>query len=191
MEYTKNYDFIFVCTCLYMSYIRYIPACTWFIHFHPVSYLEKTKPFSAQSISLRHAIRTRLNSLHTMLYYASVQESAFCTCRVHTGLYPLRMALAGGQLSYGISSKTRTYAFVTNCQRLYMVSPCTVTSVHEKGKMPQNCLNMYIHVCIMFRHVCTVLPILVQVVRIPDDYFGAHSVCTGMYLSVLLYTGIS
>jgi hypothetical protein len=27
---------------------------------------------------------------------------------------------------------------------------------------------MYIHVCTMFRHVCTVLPILVQVVRIPD-----------------------
>ena len=31
-----------------------------------------------------------------------------------------------------------------------------------------NSQNMYIHVCSMFRHVCTVLPILVQVVRIPD-----------------------
>ncbi len=30
-------------------------------------------------------------------------------------------------------------------------------------------VNMYIHVCTMFRHVCTNLPILVQVVRIPDD----------------------
>ncbi len=28
---------------------------------------------------------------------------------------------------------------------------------------------MYIHVCTMFRHVCTVLPNPVQVVRIPDD----------------------
>jgi hypothetical protein len=41
MEYTKNYDFSFVYTCVYMSYTRYIPACTWFIHFHSVSYLEK------------------------------------------------------------------------------------------------------------------------------------------------------
>ena len=32
-----------------------------------------------------------------------------------------------------------------------------------------NSQNMYIHVCSMFRHVCTVLPSLVQVVRIPDD----------------------
>ncbi len=33
-----------------------------------------------------------------------------------------------------------------------------------------NFINIYIHVgTIMFRHVCTVLPILVQVVRIPDD----------------------
>ena len=31
-----------------------------------------------------------------------------------------------------------------------------------------NSQNMYIHVCSMFRHVCTVLPSLVQVVRIPD-----------------------
>ncbi len=30
------------------------------------------------------------------------------------------------------------------------------------------CMNIYVHVCTMFRHVCTVLPILVQVVRIPD-----------------------
>ncbi len=29
-------------------------------------------------------------------------------------------------------------------------------------------VNMYIHVCTMFRHLCTNLPTLVQVVRIPD-----------------------
>ncbi len=32
-------------------------------------------------------------------------------------------------------------------------------------------VNMYIHVCSMFRHVCTNLPIPVQVVRIPDVIF--------------------
>jgi hypothetical protein len=31
-------------------------------------------------------------------------------------------------------------------------------------------VNMYIHVCTMFRHVCTGLPNPVQVVRIPDDH---------------------
>ena len=30
-------------------------------------------------------------------------------------------------------------------------------------------VNMYRHVCTMFSNVRTVLPILVQVVRIPDD----------------------
>ncbi len=32
----------------------------------------------------------------------------------------------------------------------------------------RNFVNMYIHVCNMYRDVCTDLPILVQVVRIPD-----------------------
>ena len=32
----------------------------------------------------------------------------------------------------------------------------------------RNFVNMYIHVCTMYRDVCTDLPILVQVVRIPD-----------------------
>ena len=31
-------------------------------------------------------------------------------------------------------------------------------------------VNMYVHVCTMFRHVCTDLPIHVHVVRIPDGY---------------------
>ena len=33
----------------------------------------------------------------------------------------------------------------------------------------RNFVNMYIHVCTMHRDVCTDLPILVQVVRIPDE----------------------
>jgi hypothetical protein len=39
-------------------------------------------------------------------------------------------------------------------------------------------VNMYIHVCTMLRHVCTDLPILVQVVRIPDGH--------GMYWYLLV-----
>ncbi len=47
---------------------------------------------------------------------------------------------------------------------MYMYISCTYmfTSVY-------NLVNLYIHVCTMFRHVFTVLPILVQVVRIPDE----------------------
>ncbi len=43
------------------------------------------------------------------------------------------------------------------------VHTCTYTFM-----ISRNCLNMYIHVCTMFRHICTVLPNPVQVVRIPD-----------------------
>jgi hypothetical protein len=48
MEYTKNYDFLFVYTCLYIACTWYKPVCTWFIHVHSVSYLENAKPFPAQ-----------------------------------------------------------------------------------------------------------------------------------------------
>jgi hypothetical protein len=40
---------------------------------------------------------------------------------------------------------------------------------------------MYIHVCTMFRHVCTVLPFLVQVVRIPDG-LACNLSCLGAKL---------
>ncbi len=44
------------------------------------------------------------------------------------------------------------------------VHTCTYTFM-----ISWKCLNMYIHVCTMFRHVCTIFPNPVQVVRIPDD----------------------
>ena len=46
---------------------------------------------------------------------------------------------------------------------MYMYIPCTYMFMSVC-----QCMNIYVHVCTMFRHVCTVLPILVQVVRIPD-----------------------
>jgi hypothetical protein len=46
---------------------------------------------------------------------------------------------------------------------MYMYIPCTYMFMSVCQFM-----NIYVHVCTMFRHVCTVLPILVQVVRIPD-----------------------
>jgi hypothetical protein len=50
---------------------------------------------------------------------------------------------------------------------MYMYIPCThmFTTVRKLVNM------YYIHVCIMFRHVCTNLLIPVQVVRIPDVTF--------------------
>ncbi len=51
-----------------------------------------------------------LSSLHTMLYYASVQESAALYMQ---DSYRYVLALAGGQLYCGISSKTCTYAYVS------------------------------------------------------------------------------
>ncbi len=112
MVYTKNYYFCFVHTCFYICCTRYKPVCTLLFLVQPFSYLEHAKPFSAQSISLRHTVCTRLNRLHAMLVY---RNQPFCTCRVHTGMYFLRMALAGDQLSSSISSKTRLYAYVSVC----------------------------------------------------------------------------
>jgi hypothetical protein len=44
------------------------------------------------------------------------------------------------------------------------------THVHEF-------INMYIHVCTMFRHVYTVLQYLVQGVRIPDEALTSRFFC--------------
>jgi hypothetical protein len=58
------------------------------------------------------------------------------------------------------------YVHLYKC--MYMYIPCTYTFM-----CVCNIVNMYIHVCTMFRHVRTVLPILVQVVRIPDAHILA------------------
>jgi hypothetical protein len=52
---------------------------------------------------------------------------------------------------------------------MYMYIPCTYMFMSVC-----KCMNIYVHVCTMFRHVCTVLPILVQVVRIPDEYMKSY-----------------
>ncbi len=46
---------------------------------------------------------------------------------------------------------------------MYMYIACTYMFMPVR-----NFVNMYIHVCTMYSDVCTDLPILVQVVRIPD-----------------------
>jgi hypothetical protein len=117
MVYTKNYDFRFVYTCLYLSYTWYISVCTWFIRVHPasVSYLENAKPFSAQSISQRHAICSGLNRQHTMLYYSSVQESAILYMQ---GSYRSVLPENGSGMWSAFLwhfFKTRTYAYVSVC----------------------------------------------------------------------------
>jgi hypothetical protein len=50
---------------------------------------------------------------------------------------------------------------------MYMYIACTYMFTGMPVRNSVN-LNMYIHVCTMYRDVCTDLPILVQVVRIPD-----------------------
>ena len=58
----------------------YILVCTCFIRVHPVSYHEHAIPFSAQSMSLRTAIRSRLYSLCNwyrqcyMVFFSTFEE---------------------------------------------------------------------------------------------------------------------
>jgi hypothetical protein len=57
--------------------------------------------------------------------------------------------------------------YVQICIFMYMYIACTYMFMPVR-----NFVNMYIHVCTMYRDVCTDLPILVQVVRIPDEPLG-------------------
>ena len=75
------------------------------------------------------------------------------------------------------------YMYVQICIFMYMYIACTYMFMPVR-----NFVNMYIHVCTMYRDVCTDLPILVQVVRIPDDGYANNmqkivqhcARCTGM-----------
>ncbi len=63
-----------------------------------------------------------------------------------------------------MNSWTCMYIYIYLCTCTYHhLLPCTYTFMSAC-----NLVNLYIHVCTIFRHICTVLPILVQVVRIPD-----------------------
>ncbi len=126
--------------CLYM----FQPRSSCFI-----PWTCKTKVI--QSISLRHAVRTRLYRLHEALYHASVQESAvlYMQC-TYAYIHPKD---ACGRWS-AFRGRFPQNAYSSVCQRLYMLKPCTVMSVHEKGKMPQESwppatgiLRVYIRVC--------------------------------------------
>ncbi len=66
---------------------------------------------------------------------------------------------------------------------MYMYIPCTYMLI-PVCKL----VNMYVHVCTMFRHVCTDLPILVQVVRIPDDVVGNTSYGVVFILHAISHT---
>ena len=56
------------------------------------------------------------------------------------------------------------YMYVDICIFMYMYIACTYSS-----RLVHNFINMYIHVCTMYRALCTDLHILVHVVRIPDE----------------------
>ena len=74
-----------------------------------------------------------LYSLHEVMYYASVQESALCICRVHTGLYSLRMALAGGQLLWHFAF----FVYRRHCTWFHHVQALTYAYVRVFEEMPQ------------------------------------------------------
>ena len=59
------------------------------------------------------------------------------------------------------------YMYVDICIFMYMYIACTYSS-----RLVHNFINMYIHVCTMYRALCTDLHILVHVVRIPDEPGG-------------------
>jgi hypothetical protein len=52
----------------------------------------------------------------------------------------------------------------------------------------RNFVNMYIHVCTMYRDVCTDLPILVQVIRIPDEVRTRYVLFTPSLSTYQLHT---
>ena len=53
---------------------------------------------------------------------------------------------------------------------MYMYIACTYMFI-----LVHNFINMYIHVCTMYRALCTNLQILVHVVRIPDAWDAGNS----------------
>ena len=124
--------YIHVCTmavqCIYMS----VHGSSWFILFHTMSMqnlsLLKVFPWGMLFILACTAPVPPLDN-------ASVQESAnvyiHCSYMYIQIIYPLRMAVAGGQLSCSISSKTHSYAYVSVCTWLNSVY---CMSVHENVK---------------------------------------------------------
>ena len=82
-----------------------------------------------------------------------------------------------------IQSEKYMYMYVHICIFMYMYIACTYMFMPVR-----NFVNMYIHVCTMYRDVCTDLPILVQVVRIPDA--GIYQVYT-MYIPDIYHTKVT
>ena len=95
---------IHVCTCavhcIYVFEHDLYIVCTCFNLVHHFLGVENASPCSAGSISLIYTVRTRLSRLHTMLVYRNWQ---FGTDTAEQRIYPLRMPVAGGQLSCAIS----------------------------------------------------------------------------------------
>jgi hypothetical protein len=111
---------LFFCTYLFVHVLYMVQTCLYIIQpcsssFIVNSYLENANPFSehAKPFFGEERLRTGMNCIHTMLVY---RNQHFCTNQFHTRIYTLRMALAGGQLSWGISARTCLAASVSVCQ---------------------------------------------------------------------------
>ena len=73
-----------------------------------------------------------------------------------------------------IHTENLMYMYVHICIFMYMYITCTYMYM-----LVRNFVNMYVHVCNTYRDVCTDLPILVQVVRIPDVGLGFQMAPSG------------
>jgi hypothetical protein len=99
-----------------MTLALYILVCTWAIQgiYLPVdgsSIFILFHTLMKQNLSLLKVFPLGMPNILAWTAYIQCctmpvyRNQPFCTCKIHTGLYSLRMALACGQLSCGISSK--------------------------------------------------------------------------------------
>ena len=179
-----------------MTFVLYILVCTWSVHginlsvygsslfmqFHTLKMQIHSLNLLNLSVASMYAIRTRMNWVHTMLVY---RNQLFCTYLVHARVYTLRMALAGGQLSWGISAKTCLAASVSVCHCLNHAEWCPDTKrqkCHRKAAhLPEPFLGcIYVYEQGMYRKAdsCTIALYIAS--------WRRHmQVCSGKYLNTI------
>ncbi len=112
--------YILVCTCAVhgINLSLSVHGSSLLIQFHTLKMQTHSLNVLNLSVASTYAICTHMNRVHTMLVY---RKQLFCTYLVHSRIYTLRMALAGGQHSWGISAKRawqRLSASVIGCTML-------------------------------------------------------------------------
>ena len=91
---------IHVCTCAVHCIYVFEHIMYMFNLVHHFLGIENASPCSARSMSRIYTVHTSLSRLHIMLVYTNLP---FGTDTAEQRIYPLRMPVAGGQLSCAIS----------------------------------------------------------------------------------------